>query len=125
MTTHDLIALMKKRGVNVVLGEDGAPRLTGRVSEVTPAIKKVLKFHRQRIIDSLQTQLPSECRWANGFVGRHWFTDQGFPTGAGWWRKLGDAEWQPIPGRVNAAGQYEYRGPYVTEAARKLWGAAS
>jgi hypothetical protein len=65
---------------------------------------------------------PIECKWGRGHIGPHLSPESGWPAGAGWWRYVGDTDWQPIPGRVNAAGEHEYQGPYRTEQARQLWG---
>lgn len=39
-----------------------------------------------------------ELRWpGNGYIGRLWFPEQGWPIGAHQWRYVGETEWRDIP----------------------------
>ena len=98
----ELIATVEGRGLTLRLGEDGQPRLAGPNEEKTDALLGALRVYREEIITRLKAleptpkdRRPIECRWANGYTGRH--HDKGWPVGAREWRPIGSEEWQPIP----------------------------
>lgn len=112
MNATELIAIVKSRGLSIRLDDKGRPVVSGDVSRCTPALIEALKTHRKDILNHLGYQIPiqpksaeplpeHECLWpGNGYVGPHWFPDRGWPTGAYFFRKIGDSDWLPIPGRT-------------------------
>lgn len=52
MTTDELLEIIKERGLEIVVGMDGQPRLRGDNDEKTPKLIRVLKLepHRSEII---------------------------------------------------------------------------
>lgn len=100
MTTDELLSRLAELGIRVVLGDNGKPRLKGDTSTVTPKLLKVLKWHRDNIIERMKPKPPREFLWRLGQTYKDvdnmpatWH-----PTGAWWWRYEGDTVWQPIPG---------------------------
>lgn len=55
MTTKDLLSLVKERGLSVELRPDGTPVLKcgNNPAMKTDALLKVLRLHRERIIEML------------------------------------------------------------------------
>jgi hypothetical protein len=104
MTTDELLAKLAQRGVQVVLGKDGVPKLCGDKTIVTPKLRRVLRWHRDAIIERLRPKPRREFLWRLG----HRYTDHPednmpgtwLPVGAWWYRYEGEQTWQAIPGRA-------------------------
>jgi hypothetical protein len=110
MSTDELLAIIRDRGLNVVLRPDGSPALRGAgdlSQEASPRLLRVLRLpaHREAIVARLT---PPPCRqwlWKYG----HRFTEPEpgapgwHPAGAWWWRTEGEKEWQAVPGRPGEA----------------------
>jgi hypothetical protein len=105
VTTDDVLAVVKERGLEVVLRPDGRPALRGPGNlrqEATERLLRVLRLpvHRETILARLRPAAPRQWLWRSG----HRFTetepssfDGGHPTGAWWWRPKGDSCWRPVP----------------------------
>lgn len=66
MTTEQVLAILKDRGLRIVLGADGEPRLRGPVSQVTPTLKRVCQIHRdwlKRFAEPYVAPPPPEPQW--------------------------------------------------------------
>lgn len=107
MTTNALLAILADRGLKVVV-RAGVPHLTGQVGEATDTLLRVLKLpeHRAAILGKLASEpeipdfgKPIECRWPYGHIFSHTTAYEGWPTGARWWRYVGDVAdtWRAIP----------------------------
>ncbi len=118
MSLAHVLGILEERGLELFLGDDGLPWLKGkRVNEeFTPALREALKEYRPEIIQHLggtvrkaeEKKAPVVCRewlWRQGNIYREHQEDSGFqnqewhPTGAWWWRMVGENVWQPVPGR--------------------------
>lgn len=96
-----LMQVLRERGLTLRFLEDGSPAVSGNKDEATPALMNMLRLYRGELIVECAPRpaaKPIECRWNNGFVGRHAFPEAGWPTGAWWWRQVGETAWKPIPG---------------------------
>lgn len=101
MTTEEVLKILEARGLT--LEWDGAgPRVKGALTELTPALQKVLKRHRVALIERVKPKPRREWLWAGG---RHHMVDDGFPpepwqpAGAWYWRYEGEPTWRAVPGR--------------------------
>ena len=66
MTTEQVLAILKERGLRLVLGVDGEPRLCGPASQVTPMLKRVCQIHREwlkRFAEPYVATPPPEPQW--------------------------------------------------------------
>lgn len=115
MKVEKLLEIVESRGLKVRVSA-GRPVLVGNPTEVTPVLMEAVKTHRRDILEHLGLAINEtckeaeeqqiECLWpGTQTVGRHWFPAHGWPVGAYYYRKVGAAEWQPIPGRVWDAGK--------------------
>ena len=113
MTTDELLAEIRERGFQILL-KDNQPILRGDKTKLTPTLRAVLRWHRDKLIAHLTpkdawrarewswlppteeappthryTETPdNEWLWAH--AGR-------YPVGARWWRYVGDDLWHEIP----------------------------
>lgn len=110
MKAEDLFRIVEDRGLRIVVNDEGKPVVRGDQSVMTPALVEALKTHRYEVLAHLGLALPTppigsaeqpiECLWpGNGFIGRHWFPENGWPTGAYFYRRAGETAWLEIPGR--------------------------
>ena len=115
MTTEEILEEIRKRGLEIVLSEDGVLKLRGSSEEKTPALLKALRHHRERIVGRLfpgkevkpppLPPRPREFLWRTGHTytqtpndPRH-AMEEFAPVGAWWWRWQGESEWRAVPGR--------------------------
>lgn len=97
MTTEELLSILKDRGLTVV--QDGNQlALRGDKKQATPALMRVLKLHREKIIKIISPPPATEVRWNTGLVGIRHPESKTWPVGAWWWRMSGEKDWKPIPG---------------------------
>ena len=96
MTTPQLWAVLTRRGLSLAAEGEGV-RVTP-ASKLTQEDREAIQNQKPEVVALLAGTLRIECRWNNGYVGRHWFPEKGWPTGAWWWRYQGEAEWKPVPG---------------------------
>lgn len=104
MSTDELLSILEDRGLRVVIGEDGAPRLQGDKSEASAKLLRVLKLpcHREEIVRRFRPKPRRQFLWRLG----HTYTDlddmpeSWWPVGALWWRMEGEPDWKPIPERL-------------------------
>lgn len=108
MSTDELLAVLVDRGLALYFCEaDGRPHLKGPREALTPALVRVLAYHRDRILARL---CPREFLWRTGHTHREnpGEVHPGFgPAGAWWYRRAGQGEWQGIPG---TPGEHELPG---------------
>ena len=105
MTTDKLLELLEARGLKVIAHE-GQPAIRGKPSAVTPALLKVLAWHREELSRRLGIVAKPRMREYLWRGGHTYTTDEhdfhclqgGSPAGAWWWRFVGDKGWMPIPG---------------------------
>lgn len=104
MSTDELLKILQDRGLEVVF--DGrTPRIHGKRSELTPALVRVLKHHREEIIRRLAPPPLREWLWRSGLkytclpYDEHCKRRENHPVGAGWWRWEGEIGWRRVPGR--------------------------
>lgn len=113
MTAAELFDIVKERGLTIRVNDNGQAVVSGSPERMTPALVAALKTHRAEIITFLgfgtkpvkpvQCEIApdTECLWpGNGYVGPHYFPGLGYPVGAFFFRKIGETDWQPIPGRT-------------------------
>ena len=110
MTTDEVIRELAVRGFTLVL-EDGLPRLAGNKGMLTPALRKVLHWHREGIIRHLQslpqTYRPRQWLWTSGHRytetpdDLHWQKPDTHSPGA-WWYRHGGGAWKAVPGTPGA-----------------------
>lgn len=102
MSTDELLSILKDRGFEVIVDEQGNPRLHGDRAELSEKLMRVLKldYHRQEIIRRFKPKPRRQFLWRYG----HTYTDPDnmpetwFPVGSWWWRYEGEKGWKPIPG---------------------------
>lgn len=106
MTTDEILAVLKDRGLAVVCDDGGNLALRGDKAQATPALLRVLAFHKGELVERFRPKPAMELLWpgpppyqGDGCVSPHWFPDAGWPCGAKFWRYVGETEWQPIPGK--------------------------
>jgi hypothetical protein len=58
MTTDELLNILKDRGLQVYVADDGTPKLKGKREELSPRLLRVLKFHREEIVRRLKPRPP-------------------------------------------------------------------
>ncbi len=130
MTGDELLVILAERGLSVVAKPTGLA-LRGKTKHVTPRLRRVLALHKAWLLqkfplpkqesepvpeavtpavqppEGVRRKPQIECRWRWGHIFPHHFPEQGWPTGAGWFRYVGegDEQWQPIPGREMARGE--------------------
>lgn len=115
MSLQNVLSIVKERGLTLALGDDGLPRVRGKVrSEGTAALLDALKAYRREIIEHLGGTVPPELKepttrkrrewlWATGHRYVEYLEDampaDASPAGAWWWRLEGEPDWLPVPGR--------------------------
>ena len=110
MKAEELFKIVEDRGLRIKINDEGQPIVSGDTSVLTPVLIEALKAHRHEILAHLGLAIPKppvgsteqslECLWpGNDFIGRHWFPENGWPAGAYFFRRAGQEEWLPIPGR--------------------------
>lgn len=113
MTATELFQIVKDRELTIKVNDNGQAVVSGNPERLTPALVEALKTHRREIITLLglgttpikpvqhETKPDTECLWpGNGYIEPHYFPNLGYPTGAYFFRKIGETEWKPIPGRT-------------------------
>src|SRR5215475_5178767 len=111
MTAAQLFEIVKERELTIKVNDNGQTVVSGNRERMTPALIEALKAHRSEIITFLglgtrpikpiqcDKEPDTECLWpGNNYVGPHYFPELGYPVGAYFFRKIGETEWQPIPG---------------------------
>jgi hypothetical protein len=96
-----VLDVVGERGLELAIGMDGAPRVSGPSTEITDGLRLALKANRKEILAYLKSQgaeQPKECLWKTGHISPHWFSGSAWPVGAFWWRYVGETEWRGIPG---------------------------
>jgi hypothetical protein len=125
MTTEEILGVLAERGLSVVCGPDGVPRLRGRRDRVTPTLLAVLRWHRAalaaRFAGTAATSAPTESesrpepqpeatpetpeaaprprqwRWPGNLIMPDFPPDKGgVPSGATHWRYWGETEWKEV-----------------------------
>lgn len=118
-TAQELMAVADALGLRFGLNGEGKPvvkfkaqdralgGLLARLLKREPWRTQVVEAKGLVAKDEPQTEpsRPMECRWRAGHVMVH--DTPGWPHGAGWWRFVGEEEWQLIPGREVARGEAE------------------
>jgi hypothetical protein len=112
MTTQELLAELQRRGLRVVLREDGELGLRGIKEQVTGTLLRVLGWHKGSIREHLLASAPREWLWRDGHTYREqegewkdeWLCGHAerHPVGAWWFRHVGQTTWQPIAARTPA-----------------------
>lgn len=108
MTTDQVLAVLKGRGLEVVIRPDGAPALKGPPDQVTPALRDVLRWHRAELVARF-APFPEQpvitYQWRTGLVEAHRLPPHQAPTGAWWYRLEGEDCWRGVRGTPGEAWQ--------------------
>jgi hypothetical protein len=103
VSLRSVLDVLAERGLSLVLGADGQPRVKGDPEEVTPALLEALKAYRPEIVARLTPKPAREWLWPTGHryrerPGDGW-PDTHHASGAWWWRLEGETTWRLVPGR--------------------------
>lgn len=119
-TVDEMISLCESLGIQFIM-DNGKPFMKpcpecrdealvlAKLFRREPFRTAVLKTKLPDLVKEIKTPEPEhtpnneqkvECLWpGTGYIGPHDFPESGWPSGAYFYRKIGDSDWMPIPGR--------------------------